>query len=295
MISIIICSRDANALAAVSQSIAATINVPYELLAIDNGKGHYGICAAYNLGAAQAKYDLLCFMHEDLTFHTPNWGQIVADILADQSIGILGVAGGMYQARVPSGWWSVYEHLRMQVIQTTVQHPRSVDIVNPLQEELADVVAVDGLWFCSRREVWQQHKFDEVTFPAFHFYDLDYCTQVFQHLRVCVTFKVLIEHFSTGSVNDSWLLAALSYQRKWRDKLPFGVISLTSFQQKKIEQRVLSEYTERVIQSKLSMPIAVKAIVNLLALTQVSRESIGMLNRFVKKRLLRKKLTPLYK
>jgi hypothetical protein len=295
VISLIICSRDAAALATVSQNVAATIGVPYELLAIDNSQGQYGICAAYNLGAARAQYDLLCFMHEDLAFHTHNWGQEVASILADQSIGIIGVAGGMYQARVPSGWWSVYEHLRMRVIQTTAQYPRSFDIINPLQEELADVAAIDGLWFCSRREVWQQHKFDEVSFPAFHFYDLDYCTQVFQHLRVCVTFKILIEHFSTGSINDTWLLTALTYQHKWRKQLPFGVIKLADSQQRKVERRVLTEYVERVIQSSLSISIAFRALFKLLSNTQLNRESIGMLKRFLMKRLLRRNIPGLYK
>ncbi len=50
MISIIICSRDADYLRKVSENVAATIGVPYEIQAIDNSKGAYGICEAYNLG-----------------------------------------------------------------------------------------------------------------------------------------------------------------------------------------------------------------------------------------------------
>lgn len=295
MISIIICSRDAAVLIAVSQNIAATIGVPYELLAIDNSQGQYGICEAYNLGAKQARYELLCFMHEDVAFHTPNWGAVVAGIFADHSIGVLGVAGGMYVLDVPSGWWSVYEYQRMQVIHAAPASPPTLDVTNPLQENLADVAAVDGLWLCSRKAVWEQHPFDESTFPAFHFYDLDYCTQVFQHLRVCVTFQIIVEHFSTGSINDTWLLAAMSYQYKWRDKLPFGVAKPTAFEQKKIKQRVLAEYTERVIQSKLSFSVASRVLFQLLATMQVNRENIGLVKRFLLKRVLRKNLPSLYK
>ncbi|RFP64156.1 hypothetical protein D0N36_15745 [Hymenobacter lapidiphilus] len=54
MISLIICTRDPAALAAVSQSAAATIGVPFEIVPIDNSQGQYGICEAYNLGAARA-------------------------------------------------------------------------------------------------------------------------------------------------------------------------------------------------------------------------------------------------
>jgi hypothetical protein len=234
-------------------------------------------------------------MHEDVAFHTPNWGAIIVGIFADRSIGVLGVAGGMCVLDVPSGWWSVYEYQRMQVIHAVPPSLPTLDVTNPLQEGLADVAAVDGLWLCSRKAVWEQHPFDENTFPGFHFYDLDYCTQVFQHLRICVTFQIVVEHFSTGSINDTWLLAALSYQRKWRNKLPFGVTELAAFEQKKIKQRILSEYTERVIQSKLSFSVASKVLLHLLATTQVNRENIGLVKRFLLKRVLRKNLHSLYK
>ena len=285
MISIIICSRDTAALAAVSHNVAVTIGVPYELIAIDNSQGQYGICEAYNKGAAQACYDLLCFMHEDVAFHTPNWGAIVAEILADKTVGVIGVAGSKYQLRVPSGWWAVYEHTRMQVIQTTATYPRRLDVVNPLKEDLTDVAAVDGLWLCSRREVWQQYQFDEKTFPAFHFYDLDYCTQVFQHLRVCVTYRVLIEHFSTGSINNNWLLAALNYQHKWRQQLPFGTVEIPGLQRRQIEQRVAAEFTNNVIQSDLSFSVALKALLDLLANNSLNRENLGLVKRFLLKRI----------
>lgn len=295
MISLIICSRDAAALAAVSQNITATIGVPYEVLAIDNSQGKYGICEAYNLGAARAQYELLCFMHEDVAFHTPDWGAIVAEILADHSIGVIGVAGGMHVLNAPSGWWSVYEHQRMQVIQTTPAYPRSLDIINPLQEELADVAAVDGLWLCSRKAVWEQHPFDEQTFPAFHFYDLDYCTQVFQHLRICVTFRILVEHFSTGSINTGWLLTALQYQRKWQKRLPFGVVELSTTQQAAMRKRISAEFTDRIIQSKLGFWLALKQTANFLTTNAISRESLGITKRFVQKRLLNQEVKIIYK
>ncbi|MFI2757155.1 glycosyltransferase family 2 protein, partial [Streptococcus suis] len=83
VLSLIICTRDPTALKTVSQSAAATIGVPHEIVAVDNSEGQYGICEAYNIGAAQAQYDVLCFMHEDIRFHTSGWGRIVVDILQD--------------------------------------------------------------------------------------------------------------------------------------------------------------------------------------------------------------------
>ena len=105
MLSIIICTRNLAALAAVSQSVAATVGVEYEIVAVDNSAGHYSICAAYNEGAGRARYELLCFMHEDIRFHTIGWGSTVAEILADATVGVLGVTGGMYQLSAPAAWW----------------------------------------------------------------------------------------------------------------------------------------------------------------------------------------------
>lgn len=295
MVSIIVCSKSEKLLAQVGINVAATIGVPYEIISIDNREGKYGICEAYNHGAMQAKYELLCFMHEDVAFHTPDWGAIVAEILADHSIGVIGVAGGMHILDAPSGWWSVYEYQRMQVIQTTPAYPRSLDVINPLQEELANVAAVDGLWLCSRKAVWEQHPFDEQTFPAFHFYDLDYCTQVFQHLRICVTFRILIEHFSTGSINTGWLLTALQYQRKWQKSLPFGVVEIPAKQQAVMRKRISAEFTDRIIQSNLSFWLALKQTAIFFAASAISRESLGMIKRFVQKRLLNQDVKIIYK
>lgn len=73
MISIIICSKNKDLLKDVSANIELTIGVPYEIIAIENNKGEFGICKAYNDGASKAKYDIFCFMHEDISFETQNW------------------------------------------------------------------------------------------------------------------------------------------------------------------------------------------------------------------------------
>ncbi len=109
MLSIIISSADSLMLENVSKNIDDTVGVPYEILAFPNsGANSEGICAVYNKGIKKAKYDILCFCHEDLVFRTRNWGKIVADIFEwegeDRNIGLLGVVGSTYKALTPSGW-----------------------------------------------------------------------------------------------------------------------------------------------------------------------------------------------
>jgi glycosyltransferase involved in cell wall biosynthesis len=66
MISLIICSRTPALSQKLANNIAETIGVPYEIVLLDNSANTYGICQAYNIGVQQSKYDVLCFMHDDI-------------------------------------------------------------------------------------------------------------------------------------------------------------------------------------------------------------------------------------
>ena len=285
MLSLIICTRDPLALQAISQSAAATVGVPYEIVAVDNSQGRYGICEAYNIGAAQAKYDLLCFMHEDIRFHTLGWGQIVASILQDPTIGVLGVTGGMYQLAVPAAWWGCGPDLwRENVLDVFSDGHTKMGLRNPAGEELADVAVVDGLWMCSRKAVWQQYPFDARTFTNFHFYDIDYCTEIFrQGLRVCVTFRVLLEHHSRGSVNVMWLREALKYQRKRRGQLPFGVAVPSVKQRRYLERKALQEFTGRLIQARFPAIVVGRYLSQCLLYNPFDRDTLWLCREWVRR------------
>ncbi len=63
------------------------------------------ICEAYNRGAAKAKYDILCFVHDDVEFITPDWGKNILQHFADDpDTGVLGVGGSICKCRMASAW-----------------------------------------------------------------------------------------------------------------------------------------------------------------------------------------------
>ena len=66
MISVIICSINKNFAQQVQDNIAATIGVVWEPIIIDNTVSPKSITAVYNLGAAKAQYEILCFVHTPL-------------------------------------------------------------------------------------------------------------------------------------------------------------------------------------------------------------------------------------
>ncbi|TGD82992.1 glycosyltransferase [Hymenobacter wooponensis] len=284
MISIVICSRDPQTLSDVSQDVEATIGVPYEIIAIDNSQGKYGICAAYNAGAEQSKYDILCFMHEDIKFLTPNWGTIVVRTFQDKSIGAIGVAGSTYVPVAPCPWWETGESNNRTYISHTVEDTIQEKFYkNPNNESLSDVVVLDGVWICTRRRIWQQSPFDEKTFPEFHFYDVDFCSEVYKNHRVCVTFDILIEHFSHGTLNSSWVKNALKYYKKRSKELPLGKTTYSEEEMKLINEALYIKFIYRLKEVSVKRKVIAKYVYNLFLLQPFKKDSLYHVKQLLKR------------
>ena len=235
MISIIICSINQELYNQVSKSIADTIGIEHELIQIPNNVKNYGICKAYNLGATQAKYQFLCFLHEDILIKSTNWGtDIIQFFEQNQNIGAIGVAGSTYKSCVPSVWaQGLYETDHVNLI----QHYRKTISTNTenIGEPFSEVKTLDGVFLFTKKEVWQNHNFDETTFDRFHCYDLDFCLQVVQQSKIFVFNNLLIEHFSSGSLNKDWVHYSIKLSEKWKSVLPVG--NIPENQKKDIEWR----------------------------------------------------------
>ncbi len=225
MISVIICSVNPQLLTAVKQNIAETIGVPFEVIAIDNRGSSAGICEVYNRGTAQASFDLLCFMHEDIILQTQNWGRVVVDLMkADTGIGLVGVAGSYYKPLIPSGWNGTSKETEcIYIMQGNKQQSASEFVLhnaNPLGKKHMDVASIDGVWFCTTKAIAQSNPFDAQTLKGFHCYDIDFSLSVGQHHRVVVTYEVLLAHLSEGNFDRTWLIETLKLHQKWQNYLP---------------------------------------------------------------------------
>jgi hypothetical protein len=225
MISIIISSANKSLLSDVIMNIKSTVGVEHEIISFDNSDGLKGICEIYNLGAQRAKYNILCYMHEDIAIKTEDWGLEVIKIFKQVDIGVLGVAGSAYKSEVPSGWSAESFKVKLiscNYVQSFKRTKRSSVHyqLNTDGSDLAQVVCVDGMWFCTPKKVALENPFDEQLLKGFHGYDIDYCLQVSLHYKAVVTFKILMEHFSEGGYNQSWLDDTLKLHKKWEHTLP---------------------------------------------------------------------------
>ncbi|UOR03946.1 glycosyltransferase family protein [Hymenobacter aerilatus] len=278
MVSIIICSRSQDQLAQVKYNVAATIGAPYEVVAIDNSQGRYSIFQAYNWGIAQSTGDLLCFMHEDISFETQDWGQVVQRAFRENSrLGLLGVAGSSYKPAVPSGWSfdsACDDTTYMNIVQYYKGRSDKNKIYsNPKKQTISNVVSVDGVWFCTTRAIAEKVQFDEKTFSGFHCYDVDFSLAVLQHHEVAVTFEVLINHFSEGSFNDSWITETIKLHDKWRAILPINLEQLPAAAVTREEFKAFHAILPRLVGKKDLCMAVLKEIwkANILSLVGVKK------------------------
>ncbi len=223
MISIIICSRTQAISNDLFENIKNTVGCDYELVVIDNSENIYSIFEAYNLGIEQSKGDYLCFAHDDILFHTKGWGETIKRIFKDNDLmGLLGVAGAKFKTKAPSPWWNTPENLKVMNI---IQHFRDGKIETQSfgfqNETRQEVVTIDGLFMVSKKE---NNILFNSEIQGFHNYDLNLSFECIQKgYKIVVTNEILIEHFSTGSINESWVESAFIIHKAYENILPLDI------------------------------------------------------------------------
>lgn len=220
MFTVITCSVNPDSAAALRTNVEATIGVPFEFMAFDNREARRGICSIYNECARNARYDLLCFVHEDVEFRTQNWGGIIARKLREPDCGVIGFAGSVSKLSPLTGFGSLREHTRFNYYQGMPDGKVERKSINPDGLDFSPVICLDGMCLIVRRDVWERSPFDEELFTGFHAYDIDFTIAVAcnYHNYVCNLAEVF--HASIGNFSREWYENARICHEKWRSRLP---------------------------------------------------------------------------
>ncbi|TXB63804.1 glycosyltransferase [Phaeodactylibacter luteus] len=244
MLSIIICSINSNLLERLKQNIADTINCSYEIVIIDNTSNKYSISQAYNLGARKAKFSHLLFLHEDVAFHTKDWGEALKVLLDKTEIGLVGVSGAVCKSRYPSTWSMIpTEFYRINAVQRwkdgkTTQHIQK----EAEHRNFSEVSVVDGVFLAMRKDVWHDFPFNEQDLKGFHFYDMESSLLIGRRYTVVVTHDILLEHFSEGSINKKWIDESLKWHKRHKNSLPIVKKGLSKAEIKRVNHYVLTSF-----------------------------------------------------
>lgn len=252
MISIIICSRTQEISPKLFQNIEETIGCAYELIFIDNFKNTYSIFEAYNLGIKKSKGNYLCFIHDDILFHSKGWGLKIKEIFqSDNKIGLIGVAGAKVKTKMPSAWWDCRNGENFTYI---IQHFKNKEKEKWNfgfdKNTIEEVVAIDGVFMVMRRD--KRIFFDE-RLKGFHNYDLYLSLK--HHIfnkKVIVTNKILLEHFSEGSLNKSWYESTSLFHKLYKSYLPIDISGQeNNIQSKKTEFNLGISFIAKLVEKKL--------------------------------------------
>ena len=226
MISVIICSRRTDITDELKKNISNTIGCDYELVVIDNSHNSFSIFQAYNKGVQSSHGEILCFLHEDVLFHTSNWGKIVSShLLEHHEVGAIGFLGGHYLPHRPCYWSeprveSVH-YIQGEVVNGVYSNRKICH--QKYRSERTFVAAIDGVFMAIPRSVFDNYqiRWDDITYSGYHFYDADMCMQLHQiGLDIEVLWDVWMEHKSCGDTGESFLKARNVWYNKWQEYLP---------------------------------------------------------------------------
>jgi glycosyltransferase involved in cell wall biosynthesis len=222
MLSIIICSRTQTINRNLSENISSTIGCEYELIVIDNSENDYSIFEAYNLGIDKSSGECLCFIHDDILFHTKDWGNVVQQIFAkDQQIGLIGIAGAKSKTKMPSLWWSCPKEDKLAFLIQHIPNKETERWNSGFEKEsVVAVVAVDGVFMAMKKD--SRIRFNS-EMKGFHNYDLNLsfeCKKLGQ--KIVVTNQIVIEHFSLGTIKEEWLESSYELYKHYKNNLPLN-------------------------------------------------------------------------
>jgi hypothetical protein len=261
MVSVIICSINKTLALQVEKNIDKTIGVPWELILIDNTQSKKGITSVYNEGAARARYDILCFVHEDVAFETQNWGRLIQQYFDnDAQLGLVGVAGANYKARTWSGWWTGIPSFDYCNIFTGSNLETAIKTyLNPDPTiKFHQAVVADGVFLCVRKQAWEGSKFNETLIDGFHFYDIDFSFNIARSHKVAITLEIDILHFKMGGdYGDVWMRFAIPWHRQFKNELPF---STAGDIKRNVERTIYKHWLMRLKGEKISFANRLKWI-----------------------------------
>lgn len=253
MLSIIICSKQKKISDNLEQNIHSSIGIDYEIISIDNSTNKFSIFSAYNEGYKQSKYPNLCFVHEDVYFHTQDWGKKLIEHLSNKQTGIVGLAGGRLASRIPSSW-SAHDK-SVNILQSDKTSKERVKHFFPkdYNEKLREVVLLDGVLLAMRRDLFKDIQFDE-SFKGFHAYDLDISLQsINKGYKNFVAYDFELEHFSKGYRDKKYFENQILVFKKWQNLLPIDLNGLSNKQIEYFEKERLKQLFHKMIVRRFTL------------------------------------------
>lgn len=215
MISFITVSNNEDKVKSLKSSIITAFSGWYQFVPEDNLEiihvdgTENDIFTGYNLGASQAKGEILAFVHDDVKFlcHGGLFDAPI-ELMRKPFTGFVGVAGSRVMPAEGKWWSAPQQECRGAVYHTSKSGTPFGMHINTWphqQAEFEQVVICDGvLLMCNKKVFSKLSGFDSDTFKGFHLYDVDITLRA--HLAGLQNYVAPIPllHNSRGVPNQNW-------------------------------------------------------------------------------------------
>ena len=198
-ISIITCSVDDARFTRASASFArALADWPHEIVRIADARS---LAEGYNRGLGLARGPIVVFTHDDVEILADDFGHRLSRHL--QSCEIVGVAGA---ERVAGPAWS---HAGHPWLHGCVVYPSGdgyeITVYSRRAPLATGLIALDGVFIATRRDIARRVDWDAETFGGFHGYDIDFSLRAAKMgLRLAAATDLGVVHHSRGHYDDAW-------------------------------------------------------------------------------------------
>lgn len=217
MITIVYCTRTENKAHTEHLRKSAGNDKSLEIIEIIN-QGE-SLTSAYNRGLAQAKYDVVVFLHDDIIVKTNNWApKLLKTFKNNPEYGIIGVAGSR-DLPVSGRWWEDSKKMVGRVEHSQEGKTWLSSYSSDQGNDVVETLILDGVFFAIDKNKIKK-TFDE-SVEGFHFYDVDFTFS--NHLagvKLGVITNIRILHKSIGLTNEEWEKNRLAFSIKFEDELP---------------------------------------------------------------------------
>lgn len=259
MVSVIICSASVKQRERVCRNIAETIGVEHEFIIHDNTQeDRLGICQAYNNCASKAKYECLCFVHEDVEFLSKGWGRELVLQANKDYTGVIGLAGGRVVTKTPLSWGEI----GAPYIRVHIKHKKDWRFwdENPYNESFSEVITLDGVMMFCKKSVWDRIRFNDKVLKGFHCYDTDFSLRAAKYYKNYVCHTIDLMHYSNGNFGKEWFEEIGRIYEPLMASLPMSVDKLSGEEMQKVIEKGDYEYIRRYIIKLKSRKEAIEAI-----------------------------------
>jgi glycosyltransferase involved in cell wall biosynthesis len=246
-LSLIFCSRSAHLPDSLVANINATVGCDVELIVIDNSRNEHSIYEAYQRGFSLSVGRYLAFLHDDIYFHTPDWGVLLKEHLSVPGVGITGIGGRDTLVRVPSSWTVSLPYIHLIQSDKNGKQRKIKHRPYGFNGERAKVVMLDGMMLCMNRTLMEHIQFD-TSIKGFHGYDFDICiSAAAAGYQNYVMYNIDIEHFSRGNADKTYYRNLIKVFKNHSGDLPLSVINLSPTEQSVLENQGLSRLQRKMM------------------------------------------------